>query len=942
MMKRLLLSKTMKRLFRQGQTGQTIVILAFGFVVLLGFVGIVTDVSLLFVRYSTLRRAVDAAAVSAAGQMRRAAPTDEEEARAAAAAPGNPTEQERLANGYAYARNVANVNLAARQFIEFYGLNPSTVLVDSCDTIEDDPGGTEDVFDELRCGADENPRKLVKVTAQLDSPTVFLRLLGWGEVRLEASAISETAVIDVVMIFDASESMLNQTSYDDYGTNAVRYVPPRMNFAPNPALSAITAYNGDWKMMWQDILLNETQNSLMGIAGSTAPMYPVFGLQGFRADAANNTTVVTDWSAAGQAHPNCRVRFFPPANALEPIPNGLGGYDPSDDIRIELGRFLGITYPAKYDGFMPMYNWYGCCNDPNQDGRFNDLVCQPFREMRDRTEDFLGRIDFGRGDRVAFVTFDRGAYVVDPDGSGAAQPMMSSEEQAREALQDIVGVRAEPNFYADLNRDGLWDAYVVGRNPWDPANPNNGATMYSYDMNSTVRYNGATGAYDSTVGGWNNTPLGNLLDYPVKDNCYFLMAKMQYPFTTWSSPSLADARTPSSVPVNLVHPARALRQFLPPNYIAQRYPTALAAYGADTLMNPNLNDPAWDLIFPTIAGEGADARQARKSDYSYEMRAFCGGSNVGSGLRAARGALLNPQTSRLDGAVWVMVMLGDGAAGSSDPVLLGGASPIAGNPYGDPNSAPAPFSDYGAYGVCPWGDPGARAGLVDGEPTNPTDMTKWDVRVPRCQDTIPETRLDACFNPNNDFPVDIPNAADDDCFQRYDVDDFARHWADAIALPREDGFPNVTVAGTTPPNEQLPIIFTIGFGLDFQISPNDCVTNIGDCLGEELLRYVADVGDNNRIDTDYLQDLKDDTFLNGSVDDAEWGDRGPCENPIIVPAGQTWESPADIPDDQVGNYIINPIAEGRSCGNYYNAPSATQLQIVFDDIASRMFTRLTR
>ena len=67
MMQNSLLSKITRRMIKRGQTGQTIGIRAFGIIVLLCFVGIVTDVSLLFVRYSTLRRATDAAAVAAAG-----------------------------------------------------------------------------------------------------------------------------------------------------------------------------------------------------------------------------------------------------------------------------------------------------------------------------------------------------------------------------------------------------------------------------------------------------------------------------------------------------------------------------------------------------------------------------------------------------------------------------------------------------------------------------------------------------------------------------------------------------------------------------------------------------------------------------------------------------------------------------------------------------------
>jgi hypothetical protein len=56
---------------RRGESGQSLVIIALGFVALLGFVGLVTDVSLMFVRYSTLMRAVDSASIAAAGQVRR-------------------------------------------------------------------------------------------------------------------------------------------------------------------------------------------------------------------------------------------------------------------------------------------------------------------------------------------------------------------------------------------------------------------------------------------------------------------------------------------------------------------------------------------------------------------------------------------------------------------------------------------------------------------------------------------------------------------------------------------------------------------------------------------------------------------------------------------------------------------------------------------------------
>ena len=61
-----------RRYFRRsGESGQSVILLALGFVALAGFVGITTDISLMFVRYAQLSRAVDSAAIAAANQMRQ-------------------------------------------------------------------------------------------------------------------------------------------------------------------------------------------------------------------------------------------------------------------------------------------------------------------------------------------------------------------------------------------------------------------------------------------------------------------------------------------------------------------------------------------------------------------------------------------------------------------------------------------------------------------------------------------------------------------------------------------------------------------------------------------------------------------------------------------------------------------------------------------------------
>src|SRR5438045_3520507 len=140
----------------RAESGQAVVLLAIAFVVLLGFVGLVTDISLLFVRYSRLHEAADAAAVAAAGEMRKVADVN---------APGDSA-----------AVNAAQMNLAARQMMQLYDISPSEIVVETCGfQLSPSSGGQITNPDPELCTPDQ--RKRVRVTTQMDSPTVFLRLL---------------------------------------------------------------------------------------------------------------------------------------------------------------------------------------------------------------------------------------------------------------------------------------------------------------------------------------------------------------------------------------------------------------------------------------------------------------------------------------------------------------------------------------------------------------------------------------------------------------------------------------------------------------------------------------------------------------------------------------------------------------------------------------------
>jgi len=125
----------------------------------------------------------------------------------------------------------------------------------------------------------------------------------------------------------------------------------------------------------------------------------------------------------------------------------------------------------------------------------------------------------------------------------------------------------------------------------------------------------------------------------------------------------------------------------------------------------------------------------------------------------------------------------------------------------------------------------------------------------------------------------------------FDADDYARYWADFVACPPLPD-PQANPPTPTPPVGcstwgQGAYIFAIGMGEEVLRSSSSLP---GDPpAGAALLRYIAAVGDDNDPTTD------------------------PC---FGVPYSQ-------------------------DCGNYYYRASGSQIREVFDDIAQRIFTRLS-
>jgi Flp pilus assembly protein TadG len=159
--------KSPRRMRSAGQALVLIVITFFGLVI---FLGLMIDLGQIFLAKGYLRRAADAAALAAAAQYREN-------------------------------RTIAEMTAAAQEVARINGIDAATIQVQTC--LEGNPGP-----DTSLCSpAGTMPKKLVRVTVDVDYPMTFLRLIDINEINLVESSVSEAASMDVVLVIDVGESM---------------------------------------------------------------------------------------------------------------------------------------------------------------------------------------------------------------------------------------------------------------------------------------------------------------------------------------------------------------------------------------------------------------------------------------------------------------------------------------------------------------------------------------------------------------------------------------------------------------------------------------------------------------------------------------------------------------------------------------------------------------
>lgn len=162
------MKKNIKSFIQKSEKGQILVIMGLVFIGLVAIIGLAIDLGLVFVAYSRLNRAVDAAALAATGEFKR-----------------NYT--------------ITEMEAAAKQLLKLNnidGTNTLSIQVHTCQNAAGDP--------EL-CTTPK--RKLVRVIVKQNVPLYFLSVVGIKTAPIEVKAISEAASLDVMLVLDNSPTM---------------------------------------------------------------------------------------------------------------------------------------------------------------------------------------------------------------------------------------------------------------------------------------------------------------------------------------------------------------------------------------------------------------------------------------------------------------------------------------------------------------------------------------------------------------------------------------------------------------------------------------------------------------------------------------------------------------------------------------------------------------
>ncbi|PJF42349.1 MAG: VWA domain-containing protein [Chloroflexota bacterium] len=887
---------------RRSRNGQSLLIVAFAFVGLIAFVGIAMDVGLMLVRYSTLMRAVDAAAIAAAGQIRE---------------------------GTDYRTLVA----AAQQFIRLQGnIEVSSVFVDTCETemadyVRRNPGTTDPLQALLNsvppselCRPD--PQKLVRVTAQMRSPTTFLSFIWGPEVILEASSVSQTAVLDVALVIDTSSSMASET----YFTQA-SYPVSANNVDARPSnREELRAF----RPFVEELGLRPYPYRTPGDPTDPRPDDPNNGLDTSGLPAIRRECWYIDpnyiWYEANYASNYAwGACCNDPTTQLEPPASG--NFDRMNWYIYDDPSLLQAKIMT--NGINPRGAAASRVLSGLPDGNFSDLICQPFKQVRDAARRFIKRLDFVRGDRLTLVTFDNQARVITPSGDESAPPFMTDKLTAVLTLNERVGIVVN-----QTGRQSLAECYPL---PYVvPPDYVNVRRVRNYWVASQCR--------DTDMGGGIFKARATITrpDYIRRE-------------AVWVIVLLSDG-----------YPNRT------PDYRFFLGSGQASGTGAISSVQNWLSIPAGS----GVAGPGT-WRPSNPSPDEIVRYCRCEQDFNGDGVvDNCRQVLNDIRSGRLTRSDLLPEMIIDLPGGGFD--LKFGREPqycVPENgwpPPGGPETLPWGNWQYDdgqyrpSFGFCPWytfcnqiNDEGWAGPILPQCTANDTRPFWWnsllnpatglpypwlgEPALPECVDGDPDTRH-FCMDEYGRLNLDSGR-----CDERYDPDDYARDQADFAGL----------IDFSDRMRGNFISMFTIFFAQrDAQGRLTNTAHNI---LGVKMLRYMADAGDNGIIDN-HLQAwyrATRPTFDQMIAMRNLMGDGyfPPPGHPAyrVVRDGVTIVDPTRPPDpcsyyDYTHPRLRSALpgdaayeeAVRTSCGQFWFAKDIRAVNDAFTEIAGRLFTRLSR
>ena len=196
------------------------VIFAFAVFALVAFVGIAIDAASLYLTHAQLKRAVDAAVVSASNDFKKGARIESMTEAAREALMLHNVDMDTV-DMHVYDCETPNLDTLAPAF---YAVCPDTNLYSA--------------------------QKLIYVQATQKAPLYFMQLLGFDQVPVTTYAIAEAASVDLVIVLDVSESMAKDTgdfvlqNYDPASCNSTDTCQP-MADAKSAAIQLVDSmYDG--------------------------------------------------------------------------------------------------------------------------------------------------------------------------------------------------------------------------------------------------------------------------------------------------------------------------------------------------------------------------------------------------------------------------------------------------------------------------------------------------------------------------------------------------------------------------------------------------------------------------------------------------------------------------------------------------------------------------